>query len=141
MIRQFEKYDIDEVMHIWQNENIKAHKFISEQYWKTNYNYVKEIIVNAELYVYVLKQQVIGFIGLNNNYIEGIFVDSKHQHNGIGKALLNKVKENRNNLMLKVYQKNTNAIKFYKHNGFIKKEENIDKDTKELEYIMIWNKN
>ncbi len=90
MIRQFEKYDIDEVMQIWQNENIKAHKFISEQYWKTNYNYVKEIIVNAELYVYVLKQQVIGFIGLNNNYIEGIFVDSKHQHNGIGKALLNK---------------------------------------------------
>ena len=122
MIRQFEKYDIDEVMQIWQNENIKAHKFISEQYWKTNYNYVKEIIVNAELYVYVLKQQVIGFIGLNNNYIEGIFVDSKHQHNGIGKALLNKVKENRNNLMLKVYQKNTNAIKFYKHNGFIKTE-------------------
>ena len=130
MIRQFEKYDIDEVMQIWQNENIKAHKFISEQYWKTNYNYVKEIIVNAELYVYVLKQQVIGFIGLNNNYIEGIFVDSKHQHNGIGKALLNKVKENRNNLMLKVYQKNTNAIKFYKHNGFIKKDRILIKTQK-----------
>lgn len=140
MIRKFEEYDIDEIMRIWQNENMKAHKFIPEEYWQINYNYVKEIIPNTEIYVYVLEQQIIGFIGINDNYIEGIFIDSKHQHNGIGRALLNKVKEKRNNLKLKVYQRNTNAMNFYKNNGFIKKEENIDTDTKELEYIMIWNK-
>ena len=38
MIRKFEKNDINPVMQIWKNENIKAHKFISKEYWKNNYN-------------------------------------------------------------------------------------------------------
>lgn len=56
MIRKFEKNDIDEVMQIWENENI----------------------------------------GLNTNYIEGIFVDANKQSNGIGSSLLNKAKEEHN---------------------------------------------
>lgn len=48
MIRKFEKNDINPVMQIWKNENIKAHKFILKEYWKNNYNYVKEILPNAE---------------------------------------------------------------------------------------------
>ena len=40
MIRKFEKNDINPVMQIWKNENIKAHKFISKEYWKNNYNYM-----------------------------------------------------------------------------------------------------
>ena len=140
MIRKFEKNDINPVMQIWKNENIKAHKFISKEYWKNNYNYVKEILPNAEIYVYVLKENIVGFIGINENYIEGIFVDTNSQHNGIGTLLLNKVKENRNNLVLRVYKKNTKAINFYKKNDFIITSENIDKDTAEIEYTMTWNK-
>ena len=58
MIRKFEKNDINPVIQIWKNENIKAHKFISKEYWKNNYNYVKEILPNAEIYVYVLKENI-----------------------------------------------------------------------------------
>lgn len=82
-----------------------------------------------------------GFIGLNKNYIEGIFVDENNQGKGIGTSLLNKAKENRNCLKLSVYKKNTNAISFYKKNGFEIINENIDNNTKEIEYTMIWNKN
>ena len=140
MIRKFEKNDIDEVMQIWINENIKAHKFIPEEYWKSNYNFVKEILPNAEIYVYIFKEKIVGFIGLNNDYIEGIFVDTNNQYNGIGTTLLNKVKESRNHLSLSVYKKNTNATNFYKKNNFTIKSEDIDKDTDEIEYIMTWNK-
>ncbi len=42
MIRKFKKCDINDVMQIWENENVKSHKFIQEKYWKNNYNYVKE---------------------------------------------------------------------------------------------------
>ena len=140
MIRKFEKNDINPVMQIWKNENIKAHKFISKEYWKNNYNYVKEILPNAEIYVYVLKENIVGFIGINENYIEGIFIDANNQCKGIGTSLLNKVKENRDNLTLSVYKKNINAINFYKKNDFIITSENIDKDTAEIEYTMTWNK-
>lgn len=138
MIRKFEKNDIDAVMQIWKNENIKAHKFIANEYWENNYELVKEIIPNVEIYVYILKEKIVGFIGVDNNYIEGIFVDTNNQCNGIGTSLLNKVKENRNSLTLSVYKKNTSAINFYKRNDFIVINENIDKDTNEIEYTMKW---
>ena len=75
-------------MQIWKNENIKAHQFISKKYWENNYNYVKEILPNAEIYVYVIEENIVGFIGLDQNYIEGIFIDTNNQCNGIGTSLL-----------------------------------------------------
>lgn len=140
MIRKFEKNDINDVLQIWKSENIKAHNFISREYWENNYSFVKEALPNAEIYVYITKEKIIGFIGLNNNYIEGIFVDTNHQCNGVGTALLNKVKENKNKLTLSVYMKNTDAVNFYKKNDFIITSENTDKDTNETEYTMTWNK-
>ena len=82
----------------------------------------------------------VGFIGLNNNYIEGIFIDSNNQGNGIGTDLLNKAKEQKESLVLSVYKKNTNAINFYKKNDFAITSKSIDKKTNEIEYTMIWNK-
>ena len=140
MIRKFEDKDIDVVMQIWKNENIKSHKFIPKEYWENNYNFVRENILNAEIYIYSIKEKIVGFIGLEKNYIEGIFVDTDNQCTGIGTFLLNKVKESRNNLSLNVYKKNEKAINFYKKNNFIINSENIDKNTNEIEYTMIWNK-
>ncbi len=140
MIRKFEKNDINDVMEIWKNENIKAHQFIPNEYWESNYSNVKEALLNAEIYVYIIEENILGFIGLDQNYIEGIFIDTNNQCNGIGTSLLNKVKENRNTLTLSVYKKNINAINFYKKNDFTITNESIDQDTNEIEYTMIWNK-
>lgn len=127
-------------MEIWENENIRTHNFIEKEYWKNNYKYVKDILPNADIYVYLLGEQIVGFVGLNNNYIEGIFVDINNQHNGIGTSLLDKIKEDKENLTLNVYKKNANAIKFYEKNNFIITSENIDKNTNEIEYTMTWKK-
>ncbi len=140
MIRKFEDNDIDDIMQIWKSANIKAHNFISNKYWENNYEYVKNILPNAEIYVFIVKEEIVGFVGVNNNYIEGIFVDTNNQSNGIGTSLLNKVKESRSNLTLSVYKKNTKAINFYKENDFIITSESIDKNTNEIEYTMTWNR-
>lgn len=140
MIRRLEKEDIDNVMQIWIEENIKAHNFIKKEYWENNYVHVKKTIPAAEIYVYVIQEKIVGFIGLNKNYIEGIFVDQNNQGKGIGTSLLNKAKENRSNLKLHVYQKNMNAINFYKKNEFTVIEESVNNDTKEAEYVMTWNR-
>lgn len=140
MIRNFEKNDINAVMEIWVNENIRTHNFIAKEYWKDNYEYVKDILPKADIYVYILDEQVVGFVGVNNNYVEGIFVDINNQHSGIGTSLLDRIKENKDSLTLNVYKKNANAIKFYEKNNFIITSENIDKDTNEIEYTMTWNK-
>ena len=45
--------------------------FISEQYWINNYELVKEMLPQAEVYVFEVDKMIQGFVGLNNEYIEG----------------------------------------------------------------------
>ena len=138
MIRKLRKADINKVADIWLDTNIKAHYFIPAQYWKRNFDLVKELLLQATVYVYEDKQEIQGFIGLSNEYIEGIFVSAEMQSQGIGKILLNYVKGKRNNLLLNVYQKNIPAISFYQREGFEIQCNGIDEATGERDYAMSW---
>lgn len=140
MIRRFEHNDLEQVMDIWLNENIKAHSFIAKEYWIKNYEFVKSILPEAKIYVYTESNQILGFIGVNDNYIEGIFVRAEFHNKGIGTALLNQIKQKYTQLILKVYKKNKNALAFYEHNKFEAIEENIDFETNETELTMVWRK-
>ena len=138
MIRELRKADINKVADIWLDTNIKTHYFISAQYWKSNFELVKELLLQATVYVYEDKQEIQGFIGLSDEYIEGIFVSAEIQSQGIGKILLNYVKWKRNKLLLNVYQKNTRAISFYQREGFEIQCNGIDEATGERDYVMAW---
>ena len=98
MIRKLQKADIMKVADIWLDTNIKAHNFIPAQYWESYYEPVKEMLLQAEVYVYENNGEIQGFIGLNGKYVEGIFVCDKLQSQGIGKLLLDFVKESRTEL-------------------------------------------
>lgn len=41
MIRKLKNVDIEKIMDIWLESTIKAHDFISKEYWQNNYNIVK----------------------------------------------------------------------------------------------------
>ena len=138
MIRKLRKADINKVADIWLDTNIKAHYFIPAQYWKRNFDLVKELLLQATVYVYEDKQEIQGFVGLSDEYIEGIFVSAEMQSQGIGKILLNYVKGKRNNLLLNVYQKNARAISFYQREGFEIRRNGIDEATGERDYAMAW---
>ena len=138
MIRVVQKTDITKVADIWLDTNIKAHNFISAQYWESNYELVKEMLLQAEVFVCESNGKIQGFIGLNGDYIEGIFVCDRLQSQGIGKLLLDFVKEKRMKLHLNVYQKNIRAINFYQREDFEIRGEGLDEATGEKDYEMIW---
>ena len=138
MIREFQRDDINKVADIWLDTNIKAHNFIPAEYWKSNFKSVKEALLLAEVYVYEYDTGIQGFIGLNDEYVEGIFVSGEMQSQGIGARLLNYIKNNRDKLSLSVYQKNSRAISFYQREGFEIQCEALDEATGEKEYVMIW---
>lgn len=142
MIRKFRKSDLNIIMQIWLDTNIKAHNFIPNEYWTDNYAMVKDILPQAEIYLYEDddSNQIDGFIGLTDNYIEGIFVREAVWSRGIGKQLLNYAKEIKSTMSLSVYQKNTRAIIFYQREQFAIQSENIDASTNEKEFIMTWSK-
>ena len=142
MIRKMEEKDISDVLQIWLETNIRAHNFIEKEYWTGNYEMVKQILPEAEVYVYEAEKsgQIEGFIGINDQYVEGLFVKETVQSNGIGKRLMDYVKNRKIELCLGVYQKNMRAVRFYLRENFLIQAEEIDEDTDEKEYIMRWEK-
>lgn len=138
MIRKLQKIDINRVADIWLKTNLKAHYFIPEQYWTNNYEVVKEMLPQADVYVYEDDKIIQGFVGINDEYIEGIFVSDEMQSRGIGKMLLDYIKDKKDRLQLKVYQKNVRAMSFYQREGFTIQSEEMDEFTGEKEYVMNW---
>ena len=87
MIRELRKTDIKRVAEIWLNANLQAHSFISPQYWMGNFGSVKAMLPQAEVYVYEDARNIQGFVGLNGEQIEGIFVSGEMRSQGIGRLL------------------------------------------------------
>ena len=140
MIRELQKTDIDTVSQIWLDANRDAHDFIPAEYWENNFLPVKEMLLQAEVYVYIdeCKNEIEGFVGMDQEYIAGIFVRKEVRSEGIGKALLDFVKEKKQELTLNVYRKNERAVRFYEREGFQIIDRTVDKSTDEKEYLMKW---
>ena len=139
MIRKLHNVDINKVADIWLKTNLEAHDFIPGQYWTSNYEAVKKMLPQAEVYVYEDNKIIQGFVGVRDEYIEGIFVSDKMKSHGIGKALLDYIKDKKARLQLNVYQKNVRAMSFYQREGFTIQSEGLDEFTGEKEYVMEWN--
>ena len=138
MIRNLENKDIDKIMDIWLKSTIKAHDFISEEYWKNSYNTVKDVYIPiAETFVYKDHDDIKGFISIiNNEFIGALFVDIDAQGNGIGKSLIDYAMDKYKKLNLAVYKDNKKSVEFYIHRGFKIIEEQLNEDSAHKEYIM-----
>ena len=138
MIRLFEEEDLDEVLAIWLDANLRAHSFIPAGYWEGRREEVRQALPQAELYVWEERGEILGFLGLEGDYIAGIFVRHGAQSRGVGKRLLDRAKEGRGRLSLRVYEKNTRAAAFYRREGFSALGDQTDAGTGEVERCMCW---
>ncbi|KRK83522.1 GNAT family N-acetyltransferase [Companilactobacillus bobalius] len=138
MIRKMQPDEIEIVSDIWLQGNLEAHSFIQRNYWIDNLNSVKEQFKEADIYVFVDKNQIVGFAGLHGNYLAGIFVKKEYRSRGVGRKLLDYLKQECSELSLDVYAKNIQAKKFYLQNEFKVDHEGIDESTNEVEYQMLW---
>ena len=69
MIRSAQEQDAGRIADIWLDTNIKAHAFIPAQYWRANFEVVKKMLPQAELYVYEDERGIQGFVGLRKDYV------------------------------------------------------------------------
>lgn len=138
MIRHMHPKDIDAIMQLWLQGNLYAHPFVDSHYWQSHYDDVQKQILRAKVYVYEKEHCIVGFIGLIDDYIAGIFVDQNVQSQGVGQALLAHVQASHSALTLNVYAENTRACKFYLHRGFKIVNQQVDCQTNALDYTMQW---
>ena len=141
MIREFQTSDTEQVMQIWLNGNEDAHPFVPKQYWYSHFEEVWKQLSQAEVSVYETDEMIQGFIGIVDEYIAGLFVDRNYRSCGIGRQLLEYAKQMHGTLSLDVYRKNTQAVNFYRKEGFIIVSEQVDEDTGEFDFTMSWERN
>ncbi|MFD1171071.1 GNAT family N-acetyltransferase [Oceanobacillus picturae] len=114
-------------------ENMKAYQekaFNSQQLEKELSN------IYSEFFFVYYNNEVVGYLKINSNdaqseemgdtslEIERIYIKNKYQKHGLGKYLINKsieiaIERSKKEIWLGVWEKNENAIAFYKKMGFV----------------------
>lgn len=140
IIRKFNEMDLKRVMRIWYDGNLEAHDFIPKEYWDKNISYVKRNLPQLEVYVYEVDGYVVGFVGMDEGYVSGLFVDKEYRGVGIGTKLVSYVKELYDFFTLHVFENNYGAVTFYENRGLLIKEESVHEDLGEVEYLMYYRK-
>ena len=137
MIRKYNSNDLDLVIEIWLEASVKAHNFVSADFWESQVESMRNIYIPAsEVFVYEIESNIVGFYALYENNLAAIFVLPAFQGKGIGKQLLSHAKAQRAILSLSVYKENKASYQFYLSQGFRVVSEQLDEHTGHLEFTM-----
>ena len=137
-IRNFYELDLKRVMKIWYEGNLEAHDFVDSSYWDRIFGFVSRLLPRTEVYVYEIDGYVTGFIGVDEGYIQGLFVDKEYRGQGIGTKLLRYVSEIYEKIELDVFENNYGAVCFYENKHFMRIDEQVNEDLGEVEYHMVY---
>ncbi|MEK4205536.1 MULTISPECIES: GNAT family N-acetyltransferase [Paenibacillus] len=108
------------LLNIWESSVRHTHLFLSEQ----DIDALRPLVMQAlegisDLFAFTDDQeQVIGFLGVQNNKIEMLFVEPAAMGKGVGKALLAYVMQELDVHLVDVNEQNPQALGFYEHMGF-----------------------
>ena len=104
---------------LW-NDSVKAtHKFLTEQNIKDLLPFVEIGLKQVKTLLLVVDDDdFAGFIGIENQKIEMLFLSPKYFKKGIGKKLINIAISKYNAIYVDVNEQNPNAAGFYQHMGF-----------------------
>lgn len=119
-IRPIRDEDTEALVAIWLEASRFAHSFLGEERLLMQAEQVRDIYLKqAENWVIVHDGKPAGFVGLMDEFIGGLFVDTKIHGKGLGRQLLDHALNLKKSLKLEVYALNTQAHGFYLRNGFV----------------------
>ena len=119
MIRPYTEADLPAVLDIWYQASVVAHSFLSEDFLaRERVTIAEQWMPIAETFIYELDGAAVGFISMIGNEVGAIFVDPGVQNRGIGRSLMDHVREGRPYLELDVFEENALGRRFYDRYGF-----------------------
>ena len=106
------------LVEIWKRSVRATHKFLDE----TSISEIKEALIPdyfpaVDLYAVSDNDTLVGFIGLHEDKIEMLFIDSDNRGHGYGSMLLEFAKQN-GATKVDVNEQNPLALSFYLNKGF-----------------------
>ncbi|PRX11769.1 UNVERIFIED_ORG: putative acetyltransferase [Martelella mediterranea] len=119
VIRPFEADDNRRLTEIWYAASRLSHPFLPEDLLvRQRQEIAEKYLPQTETWVAVDDNGPIGFIGLMDQFIGGLFVAPESQGAGIGSMLLDHAFALKGKLALEVYAANHRAVAFYRRHGF-----------------------
>ncbi|WP_085676013.1 MULTISPECIES: acetyltransferase [unclassified Pseudomonas] len=121
IIRQAIAADHPMLIDIWLRAVRATHHFLQASDIDALLPQLRDVYLPAvELWVAVVPDdKPLGFIGLNENHVEMLFIDPDRRGQGIGRALLDFCRDTRDTLSVDVNEQNPQAVGFYRHYGFV----------------------
>lgn len=130
--------ELTAIMTIWLDGNLDAHSFIDGDYWRQHQSEVQSQIKEAEIYVARDEGEIVGFAGMVDRYLAGIFVKTGYRDDGIGSLLLFALEADYQLIKLDVFEANQKAVHFYDQHGFSLSKTHTDPELNVTELTMKW---
>ena len=81
--------------------------------------FIRDILLpNQQVTVVVAGESIIGFIAVNGDWVEQLYLDPAWTGQGIGSRLLAEATAGMRSIKLRCFQANTGAQRFYERHGF-----------------------
>jgi len=126
-IRAYDGADTPVLLDIWRRASRVGHPFLSEADLAADLDKVRDVYLPmADTWVAVGRavgdavgeRRPLGFIGLLDNHVGGLFVDPLCHGRGLGTALIAHAAGRLGSLTVEVYARNHAALAFYRRCGF-----------------------
>ena len=124
IIREYRNEDFDAVTILWRISREKSiPEFQLEKghfFFEDRDYFQKQVVKNIQIWVVESQNYPVGFMAMNNDFVDQLYIDPDHQRRGIGRSLLNLARQlSPEHVWLYTLQVNTSAREFYEKNGFV----------------------
>lgn len=109
---------VNSLLNVWEDSVRATHLFLSDSEVKRIKEYVPQAIKSVKHLVVAETDNVVGFMGTENNRLEMLFISPQEMGKGIGKQLVQYGIQNYGVNEVTVNEDNPQAVGFYKHLGF-----------------------
>lgn len=124
LIREYREADFDAVTILWR---IAREKLLPDGQTDTGHHFYEDrdyfrsqVLKNNRVWVVDLDDRPVGFMAMENDFIDQLYIHPGYQRRGIGQELLDFARrQSPEHLWLYTLQSNLNARAFYEKNGFI----------------------
>lgn len=119
MIRRATKEEYDQIIILWELSVRATHLFLPEDYLQLIKRLLPDILPQIPTFVNLDNESnVTGFLGVQDDKIEMLFIHPDHMKKGIGKKLLQYALQELKASKVDVNEHNEAATAFYKYVGF-----------------------
>lgn len=119
-IKEFDKDTVDNLMRVWESSVRDTHTFLAEQDIISLRPLVAGAFKEMDIMLVIknASDEITAFLGIKDNKIEMLFVDSLERGKQLGKRLVLEAISNYSANLVDVNEQNEQAVGFYKHIGF-----------------------